>query len=174
MQSPFSLLCLIMPVLGENLANFAGGLGMPTELEKKKSEKQQLHCSVTSELGIMPTQQCAVTCQGYPEIKPRDISEKAVPGRLSPTHKQGEIYALPRSCGGDRLSGCQSLFGLVLASAWSWWEGALCPASCAHTAVLLDFAPLLRTCVSGIRGFISWWKLFQVFKEKSMVWGPTG
>lgn len=125
----------------------------------------------------MPTQQRAVTCQGYPEIKPRDISEKALPGCPSPSHKQGEIYALPRSCSGDRLSGCQRLFGFVLASACGWWGGALGPASRTPIASLFDFAPLLRTCVSehpGIRGFISCWKLFQEFQEKSMVWGPVG
>jgi len=125
----------------------------------------------------MPAQQWAVTCQGYPEIKPRDISEKALPGHPPPSHKQGEIYALLRPCSRDRLSGCQSLLGLVLASADGWWEGAVCPASCTRIAIPFAFPPLLRTCVSehpGVRGFISCWKLFQEFQEKSMVWGPAG
>lgn len=55
--------------------------------------------------------------------------------------------------------------------------GKVRPASCARIAIPFAFAPLLRTYVSeqpDIGGFISCWKLFQEFQEKSVVWGPVG
>lgn len=114
----------------------------------------------------MPAQQRAVTSQGYPEIKPRDISKEALPGCPFPL-----LQTKGNLCPAVFPAGC----GPVLAPARGWWEGALCPASCTPVTLLCGFTALLRDLgVSGIRGFISCWKLCQEFQEKSVVWGAAG
>lgn len=78
----------------------------------------------------MPTQQRAFVCQGYPEIKPRDISEKALPGHPSPSSKQEEIYALLAPAAEPACLGV----GGALGSCWHqlWLVGRCCLAGIVH------------------------------------------
>lgn len=130
--------------------NLTQGLGIPTGLEKKRYTTELL---CYQWVGIMPTQHRAFICQGYPEIKPRDISEKALPGHPSPSSKQEEIYALlapaaePGCLGvGGALGSCWHQLGLV---------GRCCLAGIAHPCVALPFlfTPLLRICIPLLKHF---------------------